>query len=39
VSESSAPALEQMLRERPMQVITSLTADGRLVNRRLQPAP
>lgn len=38
VSESSAPALENMLRERPMQVVTVLTRDGRLVNRRVEPA-
>ncbi len=42
VSETSAPALEAQLRERPMQVVAALGADGRLVNRRIEavePAP
>jgi hypothetical protein len=37
VSETSAPVLEQQLRDRPMVVVAALTPDGRLVNRRLEP--
>lgn len=36
VSETSAPELETMLREQPMQVLAMLTKDGRLVNRRIK---
>ncbi len=39
VSESSAPVLEAQLQQQPMQIVTLLTPDGRLVNRRLEPAP
>lgn len=39
VSEASAPALEAQLREGPMVVVAALTPDGRLVNRRIEPAP
>lgn len=35
VSESSAPEMERQLREGPMEVVATLTPDGRLVNRRL----
>ena len=35
VSESAAPQMEPMLRAGGMAVETALTADGRLVNRRL----
>ncbi len=38
VSETSAPRLEQQLREGPMVVIGARTTDGRLVNRRIEPA-
>lgn len=38
VSETSAPALEDQLRTRPMVVVASLTPDGRLVNRAIEPA-
>lgn len=38
VSETSAPKLEAQLREQPMQVVAVLTKDGRLVNRRVEPA-
>jgi hypothetical protein len=38
VSEASAPALEAQLRDEPMQVVAALGADGRLVNRRVEPA-
>lgn len=38
VSETSAPALEAQLRERPMVVVAALAPDGRLINRRLEPA-
>lgn len=36
VSETSAPALEAQLREKPMQVVAALGRDGRLVNRRIE---
>lgn len=39
VSESAAPQMEQMLQAGGVVVETSLTADGRLVNRRLIKAP
>lgn len=39
VSESSAPGLEAQLRDGPMQVVSALGPDGRLVNRRVEPAP
>ena len=35
VSESSAPQLEEMLRQGGVEVEATLTPDGRLVNRRL----
>lgn len=38
VSESSAPRIERMLRERPMVVRARLTNSGRLVHDRLEPA-
>ncbi len=38
VSETSAPALEDMLRRQPMVVSARLTRQGRLVNDRLEPA-
>jgi hypothetical protein len=38
VSEATAPALEAQLREGPMVVVAALTPDGRLVNRRIEPA-
>jgi hypothetical protein len=39
VSEASAPAIEAQLRAGPMVVVAALTPDGRLVNRRIEPAP
>ncbi len=38
VSETSAPQLEQMLRDQPMVVVARLTRGGRLVNDRIEPA-
>jgi len=38
VSETSAPILEKQLRERPMVIIAARTPEGRLVNRRIEPA-
>lgn len=38
VSEASAPELEAQLRDQPMVVVTALSPDGRLINRRLEPA-
>jgi hypothetical protein len=38
VSEATAPTLEAQLRDRPMVVVAALTPDGRLVNRRIEPA-
>lgn len=38
VSETSAPLLEAQLREGPMVVVAALAPDGRLINRRLEPA-
>lgn len=38
VSEASAPAIEAQLREGPMIVVAALTPEGRLVNRRIEPA-
>jgi hypothetical protein len=38
VSEASAPRLEQQLRDTPMVMVAALTPDGRLVNRRIEPA-
>jgi hypothetical protein len=39
VSEARAPGLEAQLRKGPMVVVAALTHDGRLVNRRIEPAP
>lgn len=38
VSEASAPKLEQMMRDGPMQVVARLRRDGVLMNERLDPA-
>lgn len=38
VSETSAPAMEKMLREQPVQIVAALTAEGRLVPQRIVPA-
>lgn len=38
VSEATAPAIEEQLRAGPMVVVAALTPDGRLVNRRIEPA-
>lgn len=38
VSEATAPQIEAQLREGPMVVVAALTPDGRLVNRRIEPA-
>jgi hypothetical protein len=38
VSEATAPEIEAQLREGPMLVVAALTPDGRLVNRRIEPA-
>ena len=38
VSEARAPEIEAQLREGPMIVVAALTPDGRLVNRRIEPA-
>lgn len=38
VSETSAPILEEQLRESPMVIIAARTPEGRLVNRRIEPA-
>jgi hypothetical protein len=38
VSETSAPELDSRLREGPMVVVATLAPDGRLINRRLEPA-
>lgn len=38
VSEASAPLLEEQLRQGPMVVVAARTPDGRLVNRRIEPA-
>ncbi len=38
VSETRAPALEDMLRRQPMVVVARLTRQGRLVNDRIEPA-
>ncbi len=38
VSEARAPQLEAQLQEGPMVVVAALTPDGRLVNRRIEPA-
>jgi len=38
VSEASAPILEDQLRQGPMVVIAARTPEGRLVNRRVEPA-
>jgi hypothetical protein len=38
VSEASAPTLEEQLREGPMIVVAARTPEGRLVNRRIEPA-
>lgn len=38
VSEARAPEIEEQLRRGPMVVVTALTPDGRLVNRRIEPA-
>jgi hypothetical protein len=39
VSETSAPELDARLRDGPMVVVATLAPDGRLINRRLEPAP
>lgn len=38
VSETSAPELDARLREGPLVVVATLAPDGRLINRRLEPA-
>jgi hypothetical protein len=38
VSEATAPEIEAQLRKGPMVVVAALTPDGRLVNRRIEPA-
>lgn len=38
VSEARAPELEQQLQQGPMVMVAALTPDGRLVNRRIEPA-
>jgi hypothetical protein len=38
VSEARAPEIEEQLRQGPMVVVAALTPDGRLVNRRIEPA-
>ncbi|MFN7398173.1 MAG: GDYXXLXY domain-containing protein [Sandaracinobacter sp.] len=38
VSEATAPEIETQLRKGPMVVVAALTSDGRLVNRRIEPA-
>jgi hypothetical protein len=38
VSEATAPAIEAQLRDGPMVVVAALTPDGRLINRRIEPA-
>jgi hypothetical protein len=38
VSETTAPELEAQLQKGPMVVVAALTPDGRLVNRRIEPA-
>jgi hypothetical protein len=38
VSEARAPQLEAWLLDRPMVVVAALTPDGRLINRRIEPA-
>lgn len=37
ISETSAPEMEAMLRDRPMQLVAALTSNGRLVSRRVEP--
>ncbi len=37
VSEASAPEMEERLRAGPMQMVTALTPEGRLVTRRIEP--